>query len=589
MIDTIPQTNKQIAIYARVSSSNQENEGTIETQLSAIYAYAKDKGYVIIQEYHDNGWSGDSIVRPNLDRLRVDAKKKFWNAVLIYDPDRLARRYSYQELVMDELREGGIEVLFVTTPAPTNGIEKILYGVQGLFAEYERAKIAERFRLGKVRKANEGHIIASEAPYGYTFILKHGKRGDADFRQGYYQVNEYEAEIVKRIFSWVAEDGLTIRALVRKLQEQGVAPRKSKRGVWSTSTLCNLLRNKTYIGEGHFGASCAVVPINPIKKDAYRKIKKSSRRNKPEGEWIKIPTPIIIDEKLFLHVQGRLKQNFQTSLRNAKNEYLLTSKIWCSCGRRRIGEGALHGKYLYYRCTDRIYSFPLAPNCTERGLNARIADGLVWEQITNLMSSPTLLMEQAKRWLNSQKDNKEHANINVETVKRELDKLKEQEDRYTKAYGAGLISMEQLKEYLKPIRDKTEVLVIQIDKAKLEESEKKVLLLPTESEIEVFTKKATNLLQSLNFESKKVIIKNVVERITGTPKGLLVYGYIPIDDLNHVSLCSSYWNRQNTKAQELSTSNKELTKIPFEFTIDLPPPLQRGIDYGFKSSGTIQG
>ena len=104
--------------------------------------------------------------------MRGDAKKKIWEAVLIYDPDRLARRYSYQELVMDELKECGVDVLFVTVPEAKNDEDKIMYGMRGLFSQYERMKIAERFRLGKVRKAREGHIIVSEAPYGYIFILK---------------------------------------------------------------------------------------------------------------------------------------------------------------------------------------------------------------------------------------------------------------------------------------------------------------------------------------------------------------------------------------------------------------------------------
>jgi len=569
-MDTIQQTNKQIAVYARVSSSNQENEGTIETQLSAIYAYAKDKGYNILQEYKDNGWSGDSIVRPDLDRLRVDAKKKIWNAILMYDPDRLARRYSYQELIIDELREAGIEVLFVTTPAPSNGIEKILYGVQGLFAEYERAKITERFRLGKVRKANEGHIIASEAPYGYTFIPKQGKKGDADFRQGYYQINEYEAEIVKTLFLWVAENGLTIRALIKKLQEQGIPPRKSKRGVWNTSTLSTLLRNKTYIGEGHFGASYATVPVNPIKKEGYRKIKKTSRRNKPEEEWIKIPTPKIIEEQLFYKVQERLKLNFRSALRNTKNEYLLTSKIWCSCGKRRTGEGALHGKHLYYRCVDRIYNFPLPPTCAEKGLNARIVDEMVWQKIVTLMSSPKLLREQAVRWLNTQQNSKGQIAINVETSTKELSKLKEQEERFTKAYGAGLISINQLEDYLKPIRNKTEVLVKQIEKANLENNEKKTLVLPGEDEIEIFVRKTGNLFKNLSFESKRAIIRNVVEKIIGTQKELLIYGYIPINNLNHASLCSCYRNGQNTMAQESLVSDPNGVRIPFEFILPMP-------------------
>ena len=207
MENEITRQIKLIAVYGRVSSTNQENEGTIETQLCAVRDYALQQGLIIVKEYTDEGWSGDSLERPSLDQLRMDAKKKIWQAVLIYDPDRLARRYSYQELVTDELREKGIDVLYVTTPAPRSGVEKILFGVQGLFAEYERAKIAERFRLGKVRKAKEGNIITSEAPFGYTYILKKGKKGDPDFQDGYYEINEREAQIVKQIFNLVGQPG----------------------------------------------------------------------------------------------------------------------------------------------------------------------------------------------------------------------------------------------------------------------------------------------------------------------------------------------------------------------------------------------
>src|SRR3989344_2770742 len=105
MIEENQKQNKLIAVYGRVSTSNQENEGTIETQLSAVKQFAEKNGHTIVQQYIDNGWSGDSLARPSLDQMRGDAKKKMWEAVLMYDPDRLARRYSYQELVMDELKE----------------------------------------------------------------------------------------------------------------------------------------------------------------------------------------------------------------------------------------------------------------------------------------------------------------------------------------------------------------------------------------------------------------------------------------------------------------------------------------------------
>src|SRR3989344_2769372 len=165
-------TIKLIGTYARVSTSRQEEEGTIETQLAALREFAQKNGYRIVKEYIDDGWSGDILARPALDELRQDAKQKLWEGVLIYDPDRLARRYSYQELVMDELREAGVEILFITVSAPKNSEDKILHGVRGLFAEYERAKITERFRLGKLRNIKEGHVINSEAPYGYTRIRK---------------------------------------------------------------------------------------------------------------------------------------------------------------------------------------------------------------------------------------------------------------------------------------------------------------------------------------------------------------------------------------------------------------------------------
>src|SRR5262249_35860379 len=156
---------------------------------------------------------------------------------------------------------------------------------------------------------------------------------------------------------------------------------------------------KTYIGEGHYGASYAVVPERPIKNETYKRIRKTSRKMRPEEEWIKIPTPALIDSELFDRTQLQLKENIKLSRRNRKNEYLLSGKIRCACGSPRCGEGPQRGRHLYYRCAARTYSYPLPPTCSERGLNARIADQLVWEKIVQLMSSPELMRSQARRWI----------------------------------------------------------------------------------------------------------------------------------------------------------------------------------------------
>lgn len=541
---------KLIATYGRVSTSNQENEGTIETQLSAVNQFAEKNGFTIVKQYIDNGWSGDSLARPALDQLRMDAKNKNWEAVLIYDPDRLARRGAWQEVVIEELKDLDIEVLFVTIPKPKTDEDIIMYKMRGVFTEYERMKIKERFRLGKVRKANEGHIIVSEAPYGYTFILKKGKRGDADFLQGHYEINEREAQIVKNIFSWVDNDGLRLRGIVRKLQELGIPPRKSKRGVWNTSTLSTLLRNRTYIGEGHYGASYATVPVNPTKKGGYKKIKKTSRRFKPESEWIKIATPKILDEELFDRVGQILKSNFQMSVRNTKNEYLLTGKIWCNCGKRRAGEGPQRGKHLYYRCTDRIKSFPLQPNCKEKGLNARIVDPLVWKKTKELMSSPDLLVKQIERWKSNQKKGICTSTINTEETKKEISKLKDQESRYTKAYGTGVLTIDQLKEYLAPVKEKMFSFENQIAKAELESQQGGIKTFPELNQIEAFTQKTSKALSgNLSFDSKKAIIRNVIDRVVGTRENLQVYGYIPVE--SNINVFTINRNRRFTKRREI--------------------------------------
>jgi len=540
-------TTKLIATYSRVSTSAQEDQQTIKTQLSTLREYAKKNGYSIVKEYTDDGWSGDMLARPDLDQLRQDAKEKIWDAVLIYDPDRLARRYSYQELVMDELKEAGIEVLFITISTPKNSEDKILHGVRGLFAEYERAKISERFRLGKLRKVKEGNVLVSEPPYGYNYIPKQ------DRRHGYYEVNPEEARVAKMIFTWIAEEGLTLRKVVRRLQKLGIKPRKSKRGVWSTSTLTTMLRNKTYIGEAHWGSSYAVIPEKPQKIEKYKKMKKTSRRIKPEEDWIIIPVPAIIDKELFQRVRTQLKTNFSLCQRNKKNKYLLSGKVYCVCDKKRSGEGPQRGKHLYYRCTNRVLNFPLPPTCKEGGINARIADKLVWEKIVKLMSSPELLSKQINRWVNNRQNKTEASVGNLGMVEAEIVKLKKQEDRYNKAYGAELFSIERLKEYTLPLRERIKGLESQIVKIKQEAKEVNFAMMPNKKEIELFSKESVKVLSNLSYELKKDIILNTVEKIVGTKEKLQVYGYIPVNTNNYVKYKTSNRHCWFAKCRQINT------------------------------------
>lgn len=534
-----------VAFYARVSSQRQEIEETIETQIMAIRDYVAKNNHTIVKEYRDDGWSGTILARPALDQLRLDATKRLFEGVVVYDPDRLSRKYAHQELVIDELEEHGLKVLFVTTPPIRDEGDRLLYGVKGLFAEYERAKIAERFRLGKLRKAREGHVVTSHAPYGYAYIPKHGDT------HGYFEPIPEEARVVKDIFHWVADEKMTVRKIIKRLQDELISPRKSKRGVWNTSTLSTLLHNETYYGKAHFNKTVSIIPSRPMNTNKYKRTVKSSRKNKPVEDWVFIDCKPIIDKDLYDRSQKQMKINLERNLRNRKNEYLLSNIIRCTCGATRTGEGIQHGKHLYYRCSSPVNNFPLPTQCKEKGINARITDDLVWNGIKRLLTSQRLL----KRLVIHYFDRKSHVmyhSQNISDIQHDLSKLAIEEERYTKAYGKQLITLAQLTSYIQEIRLKRAVL-----ESKLTHYVKDQQLLPfakpTDKQIELLCKKTRSKLESVGYTQKRRIVLNILDRIIASEKEVHVYGVLPLTEANYVKFWSESRHCWITKCREVDT------------------------------------
>ncbi|MCG3165542.1 MAG: hypothetical protein POELPBGB_01310 [Bacteroidia bacterium] len=524
-------TKKPIAVYARVSTAKQEEEKTIQNQFEACKEFAEKNNYEIVTKYTDEGWSGDMLARPALDNLRQDLKTKFWEAVLIYDPDRLARRYSYQELVMDEIKEAGKEVLFVTIESPKNSEDKILHGVRGLFAEYERAKIKERFRLGRMRKLKEGHIIIARPLYGYSYTPK------KDNVHGFYTINEEEANVVRMVFNASAE-GLSIKKIIRMLLAMSIKPQRSIRGAWSTSTISRMLRHRGYVGEAHYGSTYGVEPQKPTSNQKYRKVKKSCRRLKPRDEWFIIPIPPIIDILLFTKVQEKLKYNREFSNRNRKNEYLLTGKVFCSCGSKRYGESSQRKtNSLYYRCSNRHDRFPFNKTCTENCISASNIDNQIWNKLKELLTSPALIQEQINRWQKEKIDKMQFSNTDVEALKKEISKLEKEKERYTIAYGEGILTMEKLREYTENIKIRTSNIQDQISKSEEVTSNLQSTFM-NEGTIEQFSKEVLKTINNPDFEFKRVVVRMVIDKVIGSDSGIHVSGHIPLNTLQN--FCNNY-------------------------------------------------
>jgi site-specific DNA recombinase len=145
----------RVAIYARVSSERQAQKDTIASQVQALRARVSGEGLTLDEElcFLDDGYSGSTLVRPALERLRDQAAAGAIDRLYVHSPDRLARRYAYQALLVDELQHCGVELVFVNRPLGTGPEDDLLLQVQGIVAEYERAKILERSRRGKLHAA----------------------------------------------------------------------------------------------------------------------------------------------------------------------------------------------------------------------------------------------------------------------------------------------------------------------------------------------------------------------------------------------------------------------------------------------------
>src|SRR5947209_7135481 len=201
------------AIYARVSTGRQERQQSIDSQLAGLRRWAEAEGHALAEAhvFRDDGYSGSRLDRPGLDGLRDAASDAAIEIVAVLSPDRLARRYAYQVLLLEEFRRAGVEVAFLHRPISEDPSDQLLLQIQGAVAEYERAVLAERFRRGKLQKARDGHWTAGQAPYGYRYVPAR------DAVPAHLEVDDAEAEVARMLYRWLIDERMTVRQILKRL------------------------------------------------------------------------------------------------------------------------------------------------------------------------------------------------------------------------------------------------------------------------------------------------------------------------------------------------------------------------------------
>ncbi len=392
------------AIYARVSSARQAKDQTIGSQLSALREHAATSRLEVPEGwvFADEGHSGATLARPGLEALRDLAAQGCLDAVLVYSPDRLARKFAYQALLIEELARCGTRVEFVKGPRGDSPEDQLLVQFQGMFAEYEKAQLMERYRRGKAWRAKSGSVnVLSGAPFGYRYVRKTPETGAR------YEVVPHEAALVAEMFRRYADDGAAIAGLRRWLTAEGVRTRTGKER-WDRSVIWGMLRNPAYAGTAVFGKTQAVhepAGLNRTARLAGRTVPRQVRvQDRPEEEWTHIPVPALVDEETFDRVQQRLEDNKRFASRNTKVPSLLQGLAACaSCGYgyyRTSTTTTARKKIYYYRCLGSDdYRYQGGRVCQNKPVRADYADRVIWDHVTALLADPSLIRAEISKRL----------------------------------------------------------------------------------------------------------------------------------------------------------------------------------------------
>ena len=419
------------AIYARVSTDWQAEHGySLETQVSACEKYAHDLGASTITNYIDDGFSGAYLERPRLDALRDALQARIYDYVIVYTPDRLARRLSHQLLITEEIEKSGAALHFVNAEYKTTPEGQLFYQMQGAFAEYEREKIRERTMRGVRGKLKSGKPLSNRHVLGFDFV------------NGQYVINESEAEIVRKIFNLYISSGVGTDELARRLTEMRI-PSPSKLTHWQGSTVCRILRNQMYIGE-YF----ALRKVSTKTGAHSRKLKP-----RPREEWIPLKCPQIIDVETFAAAQNLLDTN-KTQLKRTANKgiYLLQGLMICAkCGEKIIVTNNRAGRF--YACYAHSKRKSAGHSCDARFAKTDIVDAAFWDALRGICSSEKRLAAYIKKTGKTISKG-----IDTAALKSRLAKIEEEKIAVVDWYTNGLLTQQATTDKLSALTAETKAI-----------------------------------------------------------------------------------------------------------------------------------
>jgi site-specific DNA recombinase len=509
----------QAAIYARVSSEQQAEAGTIGSQLAAPRARVAADGLALPPErqFVDDGYSGATRIRPALERLRDLAAAGGLDRLYVQAPDRLARKYAYRVLLLDELRRVGVAVVFLNRAVGQSPEDELLLQVQGVVAEYERAKILERSRRGKRHAAQHGEVsVLSGAPYGYRYVSKAAGGGAARF-----EIVLEEARLVRQVLTWVGHERLTLAEACRRLTAAGV-PTRTGRATWNRTTVWEMLKNPAYIGRAAYGrtreAPYAPRGLRPARGRPAQPRAATTTTDVPAADWLSVPVPPLVDEALFAAVQEQLAENRRRHRQQQRGaRYLLQGLVVCAeCGYAYYGKAvspssanAAGQRYAYYRCTGAdAHRFGGVRACGNTQVRTDRLEAAVWRAVQDLLEQPARVAEEYRRRVARPAPRADE----VSGVEEQVTKLRAGLGRLIDSYADGLIDKGEFEPRLARLRERIGRLEEQARQLRDEERARRELRLVV-GQVEAFAAEVRVGLEEADWPTCREVIRAVVRRV----------------------------------------------------------------------------
>jgi len=518
------------AIYARVSSEQQREENTIASQTASLIEFAQSHDLEVPNEwvFEDEGYSGATLERPGLERVRDLAAEGQIQVVLAYSPDRLSRKYAYQILLMEELARHGVETLFVKAPQGASAEDQLLVQFQGMIAEYERAQILERSRRGKRHRAQAGEVsVMSGAPYGYRYIRK------TDEAPAAYTVFEAEARVVRRVYEMYTMEGLSIGEITRRINAEGIPTRKAS-ARWERSTVWAVLRNSAYRGAACFGKtriSARTRVMRPQRRRGVTTPNMTAGHERPPEEWIEIPVPALVTEESFTRAQELLHENKIRSRRRTIAPSVVQGLVSCAkCGYAfsRTSTQTSARKIHYYKCIGSDGWRKLGgPVCDNGGfVRQELLDQIVWAEVIRLLEEPALLQQELDRRLVAARAS-DPTRKREQGVQRELTHVGKGIERLLNAYQEGLLSIEQLRERMPVLRQRQQTLRAELQ-AIADQTNDRAAFLRLAETLTAFLARLRSAAETLSVIERQRIVRLLVKDVLVGEDTITIRHSIPI-------------------------------------------------------------